>query len=95
MLFRSFIPFMTKELRMDGAALYYGMNALSNNVIMADRKRLKNPKGLYHKGTGTPRKTQAAAPFAAQMGRQPQKERSLTVFYYTHTHNSIRKGAAA
>ena len=46
-----FIPFMTKELRMDGAALYYGMNALSNNVIMADRKRLKNPNGLF---LGTP-----------------------------------------
>ena len=46
-----FIPFMTKELRMDGAALYYGMNALSSNVIMADRKRLKNPNGLF---LGTP-----------------------------------------
>ena len=29
-----FIPFMTKELRMDGQALYYGMNALSNNVML-------------------------------------------------------------
>ena len=37
-----FIPFMTRELRMDGQALYYGMNALSNNVIMADRKKLKS-----------------------------------------------------
>ena len=46
-----FIPFMTKELRMDGQALYYGMNALSGNVIMADRKRLKNPNGLF---LGTP-----------------------------------------
>lgn len=42
-----FIPFLTKELRMDGQALYYGMNALSHNVIMADRKRLKNPNGLF------------------------------------------------
>jgi len=33
-----FIPFMTRELRMGGQALYYGMNALSHNVIMADRK---------------------------------------------------------
>ena len=32
-----FIPFMTRELRMAGQALYYGMNALSHNVIMADR----------------------------------------------------------
>ena len=46
-----FIPFMTKELRMDGPSLYYGMNALSGNVIMADRKRLKNPNGLF---LGTP-----------------------------------------
>lgn len=29
---------MTRELRMDGPSLYYGMNALSHNVIMADRK---------------------------------------------------------
>lgn len=31
-----FIPFMTRELRMDGQALYYGMNALSNNVIISN-----------------------------------------------------------
>ena len=41
-----FVPFMTQELRMGGQALYYGMNALSHNVIMADIKRLKAPKGL-------------------------------------------------
>jgi len=32
---------------MDGEAIYYGLNALSHNVIMADRKKLKNPNGLY------------------------------------------------
>ena len=37
-----FIPFMTRELRMGGQALYYGMNALSHNVIMADRKKLRS-----------------------------------------------------
>ncbi|MDB7815575.1 DUF87 domain-containing protein [Intestinimonas butyriciproducens] len=42
-----FIPFMTRELRMGGQSLYYGMNALSGNVIMADRKQLKNPNGLF------------------------------------------------
>lgn len=42
-----FVPFMTQELRMDGQALYYGMNALSRNVIMANRKKLKNPNGLF------------------------------------------------
>jgi len=46
-----FVPFMTQELRMGGQALYYGMNALSHNVIMADRKKLKAPNGLY---LGTP-----------------------------------------
>ena len=46
-----FIPFMTQELRMGGQSLYYGMNALSRNVIMADRKSLKAPNGLY---LGTP-----------------------------------------
>jgi len=42
-----FVPFMTQELRMEGEAIYYGMNALSRNVIMANRKALKNPNGLY------------------------------------------------
>jgi len=46
-----FVPFTTCELFMDGEALYYGLNALSNNLIMADRKKLKNPKGLI---LGTP-----------------------------------------
>ena len=42
-----FVPFTTQELFQDGQALYYGLNALSNNLIMADRKRLKNPKGFW------------------------------------------------
>lgn len=29
-----FIPFLTQELRMDGEAIYYGLNALSHNIIM-------------------------------------------------------------
>ena len=48
-----FVPFMTRELRMDGQALYYGMNALSNNVIMANRKKLKSANGLYLGSTGS------------------------------------------
>ena len=48
-----FIPFMTRELRMDGPSLYYGMNALSHNVIMADRKKLKSANGLYLGSTGS------------------------------------------
>ena len=46
-----FVPFTTQELFMQGDALYYGLNALSNNLIMADRKKLKNPNGLI---LGTP-----------------------------------------
>ena len=36
---------------MGGESIYYGLNALSNNLIMADRKKLKNPNGLI---LGTP-----------------------------------------
>lgn len=42
-----FIPFLTQELRMGGEAVYYGLNALSHNIIMANRKKLKNPNGLF------------------------------------------------
>ena len=42
-----FVPFTTQELLQSGGeALYYGLNALSNNLIMVDRKALKNPNGL-------------------------------------------------
>jgi hypothetical protein len=44
------VPFTTQELFQGGEALYYGVNALSNNMIMCNRKLLKNPKGLYYKG---------------------------------------------
>ena len=47
-----FIPFTTQELFQDSPeALYYGLNALSNNLIMVDRKKLKTPNGLI---LGTP-----------------------------------------
>ena len=46
-----FVPFTTCELFQDGEALYYGLNAVSNNLIMANRKSLKNPNGLF---LGTP-----------------------------------------
>lgn len=46
-----FVPFTTCELFQTGQALYYGLNALSNNLIMANRKLLKNPNGLF---LGTP-----------------------------------------
>ena len=47
-----FVPFTTQELFQNvGETLYYGLNALSNNLIMVDRKKLKNPNGLI---LGTP-----------------------------------------
>ena len=47
-----FVPFTTQELFQDSKeALYCGVNALSNNLIMVDRKLLKNPNGLI---LGTP-----------------------------------------
>jgi type IV secretory pathway VirB4 component len=47
-----FIPFTTQELfQSSKEALYCGLNALSNNIIMVDRKLLKNPNGLI---LGTP-----------------------------------------
>ena len=53
-----FVPFTTQELFQNGKeALYYGINALSNNLIMVDRKLLKNPNGLI---LGTPGKSFSA-----------------------------------
>lgn len=47
-----FVPFTTQELFQEGdGSLYYGLNALSNNLIMVDRLRLKNPNGMI---LGTP-----------------------------------------
>ncbi len=45
------MPFCTQELFMPNPALYYGLNTLSRNMIMADRKELRNPNGLV---LGTP-----------------------------------------
>ena len=41
----AFFPFTTRELFEKGT--YYGLNALSHNMIMCDRKKLKNPNGLF------------------------------------------------
>ena len=45
------IPFVTQELFQSGKSLYYGLNALSGNMICCDRTQLKNPNGLI---LGTP-----------------------------------------
>lgn len=47
-----FVPFTTLELyQEDKDPVYYGLNALSNNLIQVSRKALKNPNGLF---LGTP-----------------------------------------
>ena len=47
-----FVPFTTQELFQNGKeALYYGINALSNNLIKVDRELLNSPNGL---SLGTP-----------------------------------------
>lgn len=46
-----FVPFCTQELFMEAPAIYYGLNALSSNMIMADRKKLRTPNGVI---LGTP-----------------------------------------
>lgn len=45
-----FIPFATQEIFQNGGT-YYGLNAISKNMILADRTKLKNPNGLIF---GTP-----------------------------------------
>ena len=62
-----FVPFTTQELFQAGdEALYYGLNALSNNMILVDRKKLKNPNGLI---LGTP----------GSVNHSARKERLLTL----------------
>lgn len=47
-----FVPFTTQELyQEDDEPVYYGLNALSNNLIQVSRKSLRNPNGLM---LGTP-----------------------------------------
>ena len=41
-----FIPFRTWELSQGGDFIYYGVNNLSRNLILGDRKQLQNPNGL-------------------------------------------------
>ncbi len=45
------VPFTTQEIFHGGEALYYGLNATSGNMILADRKKLKTPNGMI---LGTP-----------------------------------------
>ena len=71
-----FVPFTTQELFQDGKeALYCGLNALSNNLIMVDRKLLKNPNGLI---LGTPGKD---AYFGGLVQRASQAGRKGSAVY--------------
>jgi hypothetical protein len=77
--------------------LYYGLNALSNNMIMADRKLLKNPKGLYYKGTEIIRhknNIQAVTAFAAQTdGRtKTSKMKGEQIILTTTVYQKIKRG---
>jgi hypothetical protein len=75
-----FVPFTTCELFQRGEAMYYGLNALSNNLIMASRKELKNPNGLYCQGRFPNRTLNGGLTLAAQADehRNPYKtERSI------------------
>ena len=76
-----FVPFTTQELFMEGESLYYGLNALSNNMIMVDRKKLKNPNGLI---LGTPGSGKS---FSAK-----RRLRMLFLSLRTTSLSEIRKG---
>ena len=71
-----FVPFTTQELFQDGEALYYGLNALSNNLIMANRKTLKNPKGLYYKGRLINRTNKGSQNICGIRKNTPSKKRA-------------------
>ena len=70
-----FVPSTPQELFMEGDSLYYGLNAVSNNMIMADRKQLKNPNGLI---LGTP-----------GSGKSFSAKREITNVFFTTTDDII------
>ena len=47
-----FMPFKTQDIRDDGG-IYYGINQLSQNPIIADRKKLQNYNGLIFGKSGS------------------------------------------
>ena len=89
-----FIPFTTCELFQKGEALYYGLNALSNNLIMASRKALKNPKGLYCKGRFLTSKNPQAERASAAQARLNGQSHIKTAAYKGHTSMNHKQGIA-
>lgn len=88
-----FVPFTTQELfQSGGEALYYGLNSLSNNLIMVDRKKLKNPKGLYCKGRDKTRKTQAGRVFAAHTDRRGKGAALQLIAIAYHPQPNMERG---
>ena len=73
-----FMPFTTEELFINSSnSLYYGLNALSHNLIMADRKKLKNPNGLI---LGTPGSGKSYAVVNNFIKQQIEKGFSMYVY---------------
>jgi len=89
-----FVPFTTSELFEDGQTMYYGLNALSNNLIMCNRKNLVNPKGLYCKGRFyTSKNPKAERAFTAQARRNGHPH-IKTAMYKGHTLTNQKQGIA-
>lgn len=76
------VPFCTQELFMPAPAIYYGLNALSNNMIMADRKRLRTPNGVI---LGTPGKDNSAVE-----GAHKTEQRADDIYHYMKYHRKSK-----
>ena len=47
------MPFYVQELQFSSPNVYYGVNQVSKNVLLGDRKRLQNGNGFYFGGSGS------------------------------------------
>ena len=77
------MPFTTQEIFQGGDALYYGLNATSGNMILADRKQNKTPNGLILGTTGSGKSFSAKREIKSQhlgSGLNLSNEINLTSF---------------